>query len=53
MLVSLLSKNDIPTAGISIGKIENVIETNKCSMPLYVIPSEITEIRFFLMQVRS
>jgi hypothetical protein len=53
MLLSLLSKNDIPTAGISIRKIQKVRETNKCSLPLYVIPSGNIEIRSFLMEVRN
>lgn len=52
MLLSLLSKNDIPTAGLPTRKIRKVTEINKCSLPLYVIPSRNTEIRSFLMQVR-
>jgi hypothetical protein len=52
MLLSFLTKNDIPTAGVSIRKLQNVIETGKCNIPLYVIPSGNTEIRFFLKQVR-
>jgi hypothetical protein len=52
MLMSLLSKQYVATAAISIRNVQNVIETEKCNIPLYVIPSETTDTRFLLMQVR-
>jgi hypothetical protein len=52
MLMSILSKNYVGTAVVSIRNIQNIIETEKCNIPLYVIPSETRDVRFLLMQVR-
>jgi hypothetical protein len=51
MLLSLLSKNNIPTAGVAVRRIHTIMETDRCNVPLYAIPSEGTEITFFLKQV--
>lgn len=51
-MLSLLSKNVISAAGLSIRKIRNIKETERCNVPLYVIPSESIEIKFLFKQVR-